>query len=24
MKARGEAYRDYMRATPYRAFRGIW
>jgi len=24
VKARGDAYRDYMRATPYRAFRGFW
>jgi protein-S-isoprenylcysteine O-methyltransferase Ste14 len=24
VKARGDAYREYMRATPYRAFRGIW
>lgn len=24
IKARGDAYREYMRATPYRAFRGIW
>jgi protein-S-isoprenylcysteine O-methyltransferase Ste14 len=24
IKARGDAYRDYMRATPYRAFRGFW
>jgi len=24
MKARGEEYREYMRRTPYRAFRGVW
>lgn len=24
VKARGDEYRDYMRATPWRAFRGIW
>ncbi len=24
LRSRGEAYRDYMRATPYRVFRGIW
>jgi protein-S-isoprenylcysteine O-methyltransferase Ste14 len=24
VKARGDDYRDYMRETPYRAFRGIW
>jgi len=24
VKARGDDYRDYMRTTPYRAFRGIW
>ena len=24
IKARGDEYRDYMRATPYRAFHGIW
>jgi protein-S-isoprenylcysteine O-methyltransferase Ste14 len=24
VKARGDEYRDYMRATPYRVFRGFW
>ena len=24
IKARGDQYRDYMRAVPYRVFRGIW
>jgi protein-S-isoprenylcysteine O-methyltransferase Ste14 len=24
VNARGDEYRDYMHATPYRAFRGIW
>ena len=24
VKARGEAYRDYMRQTPWRLFKGIW
>ena len=24
LQARGDAYREYMRSTPYRAFRGIW
>ncbi len=24
IQARGDAYRDYMRATPFRVFRGIW
>ena len=24
IEARGDAYRNYMRATPYRVFRGIW
>ena len=24
VRARGETYREYMRTTPYRVFRGIW
>jgi protein-S-isoprenylcysteine O-methyltransferase Ste14 len=24
VRARGEEYREYMRKTPYRAFRGVW
>jgi protein-S-isoprenylcysteine O-methyltransferase Ste14 len=24
INARGQEYRDYMRETPYRVFRGIW
>jgi len=24
IKARGDAYREYVRKTPYRAFRGVW
>jgi len=24
LEARGEEYREYMRATPWRVFRGVW